>query len=620
MANTPPLSEPLQVRVLVDERPVSEGRLTGPLELGRQQTGEPSPYAWLPAAGATPARLVIAPQDERDNVSRRHALLEPLPSGRVRVSNRSKAPLPFPAGPAGALAAGEAGELTPPFALALAGRTVSVGPIDSAEQLGLHSLDGLTIGPSRAGEFSSALRSLPSLGKQQLNELIDWLQTTMGVLQSVVGAADFLDRAAEAVVRIVGLDVGRVLLLDGDCWVVAASYGAGPEDGPPSPPSRHVLARVRERKKTFWESQGLAGDTEPPSLGPLQIVVASPLLDVDGHVVGALYGERHKAPAPRAHAGGKLEAILVELLACGVAAGLARQAQEKAALEARVCFEQFFGPDLARRLVREPGLLEGREAVVTLLDCGVRGFGSLADKLGAARGLLWMNDVMSALSRPMLDEGGIVVDYVADGFLAMWGAPQDQPDQAARVVRAALAARAVLPALDTRWQGALGTPTEIGIGIYTGPARVGNTGSQFRFKYGPLGRAVAVASQVRKLTRMLKCPLLITRSTRQQLGDEFVARRVVAVRLAGADEPIDLYDVEPAGSQRRGQFIAEAEAALEALEAGEFTRAAHKAGSLLLAHSDDGPLLLTLTRAASALMQDGRGFHPAWEPPGNAPF
>jgi hypothetical protein len=64
-----------------------------------------------------------------------------------------------------------------------------------------------------------------------LDELVGWLPTTISVFQSTVGSADFLERAAEALVQTVGLDSGRVLLLDGDRWEVAASSGAAAEGG-----------------------------------------------------------------------------------------------------------------------------------------------------------------------------------------------------------------------------------------------------------------------------------------------------------------------------------------------------------------------------------------------------
>jgi hypothetical protein len=80
-------------------------------------------------------------------------------------------------------------------------------------------------------------------------------------------------------------------------------------------------------------------------------------------------------------------------------------------------------------------------------------------------------------------------------------------------------------------------------------------------------------------------------------------------------EPEDLYEVEPAGGPREAFFRA-SEAALDALEAREFARAARQAGELLHAHPGDGPLLLVLSRAAAQLMHDGADFDPVWEPPG----
>jgi hypothetical protein len=108
----------------------------------------------------------------------------------------------------------------------------------------------------------------------------------------------------------------------------------------------------------------------------------------------------------------------------------------------------------------------------------------------------------------------------------------------------------------------------------------------------------------------------VTGATREHLGDDFVARRVVTARVVNNAEPVDLYEVEAAGLGRRRRFFAESEAALQALEAGDFALAAHRAGQLLLDHRNDGPLLLVLSRAGAALVQDGRGFDRVWEPPG----
>jgi hypothetical protein len=70
------------------------------------------------------------------------------------------------------------------------------------------------------------------------------------------------------------------------------------------------------------------------------------------------------------------------------------------------------------------------------------------------------------------------------------------------------------------------------------------------------------------------------------------------------------------GSEERRAFLQGSEEALDSLEAGDFAQAARKVAALLADRRGDGPLLLTPSRASTALVQDGQGFNPVWEPPG----
>jgi adenylate cyclase len=227
-----------------------------------------------------------------------------------------------------------------------------------------------------------------------------------------------------------------------------------------------------------------------------------------------------------------------------------------------------------------------------------------------------MNDVMNELSLAARNQAGVLVDYVGDELMAMWGAPEEQPDQEERAVAAGLAMLAALPALNERWQERLGVPIKLGAGINSGQAQVGNTGSTFKFKYGPLGNTVNLASRVQGLTKYLKTPLLVSRATRNGLGPAFIARRVVRTRVVNINEPVDLFEVEKTDSQERASFFRDSEAALDALENGDFADAASRTGVLLPVHRGDGPLQLILSRASQHLMSGGVGFDPIWEPPG----
>jgi adenylate cyclase len=609
------MAEPCKLTLLDQDTTVFEAPLSGPLELGRQRAGEPEPVALLPATDTGPSRLVIAPQQARDNVSRRHLSLLPLPSGAIRVSNHSQAPVARGDGEP-PLAAGAGEDLLPPFTLALPSGSVRVELAATVDEHGVSRHDQHTTGPAAAGELSLDRCSLELLQPAQVRLLLEGTTRVLGVLQNAVGTEAFLARAAQALVRIVGLDTGRVLLRQADGWSVKAGHGAGAE-GPAWRPSRHVLDRLLQPPPALvWQEPRRAQQPSSASLRLLDAVVAAPLLDRDDQVIGALYGERLQA-SPQAGCGdGQVERLLVNLLASGVATGLARLEQEQAVLRANALFEQFFTHDLAQRLATDPGLMEPRQAEVTVLFADVRGFSKHSEKLSPTDTFAWLHEVLNALSHGVSAEGGVLVDYVGDELFALWGAPEPQADQAARAVRAALAMQAALPGLSQKWQALLGEPIHLGVGLNSGRALVGNTGSQYKFKYGPRGHTVNVGSRVQGLTKYLRCGVLATAATRWLLEDGFIARRVVKARVAGIEEAVDVYEVERAGAPQRRAFFADSEAALDALEAGDWTAAARLAGQQLSQHSNDGPLLLILARAAEALVKGGAGFDPVWTPPG----
>jgi adenylate cyclase len=198
----------------------------------------------------------------------------------------------------------------------------------------------------------------------------------------------------------------------------------------------------------------------------------------------------------------------------------------------------------------------------------------------------------------------------------MWGAPRLQPDHAERAVRAALGMLGSLPALNAQWREAIGEPLEFGIGLNTGKAHVGNTGSRHKFKYGPLGSAVNLASRVQGLSKYLNCRLVAAAATRRQLGSAFIARRVCRARVVNINEPVEVHEVEAAGDPARAAFFRDSEAALAALEAADFVQATRLAAALLQTHPNDGPVRLTLARASAALAHTGTAFDPVWVPPG----
>lgn len=602
----------LNLRVYENNALVFATEIVGAVELGRQQTGERGALLKYAPGPTAAARVVIAPIDDV-KVSRRHALLEALDEGRVRVSNVSAAS-PILLQDATALAAGAARELTLPCRLTIGSKQITLEPRESRPQA-IEGLEPLVVRHPLDLDSGTIRRIAISSGKVVDTEaMLRWLQTTVVVLQSAATSKDFLHHVARAVVD-VGLDNGAVLMRADGGWLAKAFYSeSATVEGIRWRPSQQILTAVCEQMRTVWHEPQPPGP-DPSSLLGVESVVVAPIMGGSGEVIGVVYGDRRLGTSRHGPVS-RVKAMLVELLACGVAAGFARLEQERAALAARLRFEQFFTPELSRELEAQPDLLAGKDAEVTLLVVDIRGFSRISERLGPAKTVDWIRDVMIALSDCVLMHQGVLVDYVGDEIMAMWGAPKEQPDHASRACRAGLDMQRELPRLNERWRAQLGEPLEIGIGINSGVARVGNVGSDRKFKYGPLGNSVNVASRVQGATKYLKSRLVITGATQARLGPEFQWRRLCRARAVNIAEPVELYELAAIGQAEFAGVQGFYEKALDEFEHGRFEEAARLLGQVLSQKANDGPSLVLMSRILDCLIEGPSKFDAAWTLPG----
>jgi adenylate cyclase len=564
----------------------------GPLEFGRGPQRE------------SVARCVI--QDDL-YVSKDHLRAEELPGNRVRLTNLSQRN-PVWLGDDTTLAPGTSREMLLPVRLTVGETAVSIEvgqPEDHIESESLATI-ARPIRPSRLSGSKPAL--IPISDSPNLETLTNWFETVITVQRAAAGSPEFYAQTAQALIDLVGMDRSVILIRRGELWEPVARAGkstSGREF------SQNILNRVLAERRTFFQS----GDNMPltTSLAGFEAVVASPIFDGKEQIVGVLYGSRSDLKAPRGISIGPLEAQIVQVLASAVSAGLARLEQEAAAKRRRVQFEQFFSPSLALELQRNPKLLEGQEREVTLLSSDIRGFSRLSERLAPHEICQVVREVMNELTEQVRLCEGVVVDYAGDGMMAMWNAPADQQEHAALACRAALAIAALVPRLSATWSPRIGSKLALGLGINTGPALVGNTGSMHKFKYGPLGMTVNLANRVESATKHLGIPILITGPTQRLLGDRFATRRLTKVRLADSPAAIDLYELHaesatPEWLRARDIY----EAALAQYEAGQWAACGRSLYTLFAEQENnfDIPYLTLAARALECLKSPPKNFEP----------
>jgi len=600
-------------------RPVSD-TFAVPVELGRFDPTRPrADVLFEPVEGDDGVRIAIAEPRESE-VSRRQVRIEPLGGDRVRVTNVSTS-IPVRCFGRADIPPAASVDLPLPTSFQIGRVVVSVedaaavsGAAEAAPAAAaLRTLEQPTafidnVSASGGPGAAAVLSAVAAAGTQ---DVINWWRRVIGVLQSASSSDDFFHKAADAIVELIGLHLGAVFLREDDGWKPAAISS---REESRARPSTSVLARVLAEKRTFWNR--VDGDVDVlSSMAVLDAYVAAPILSPQGEVLGAVYGHRegHAAGSPEIS---QLEALLVETLACGVATGLARLEQQKEALRQKVQFEQFFSPQLSERLEAEPDLLRGRDAEVTVLFCDLREFSAVSERLGPAQTMEWISGVLNPLSDEVVATGGVLVDYVGDELLAMWGAPGAEPDHAKLACRTAQRMVAAGAGIDEQWSKVIGGPTRFGIGINSCTARVGNTGSARKFKYGPLGNGVNLGSRVQGATKYLRVNSIITGATRRLLDDSFRVRKLCTVQVVNIAEPVDLFELDCGTAPERAELFTRFEEALAAFESREFSTAARLLGGILGSFPGDGPTLVLLSRAVTAMVDEPKDFTPVWRLPG----
>jgi len=553
--------------------------------------------------------------DGDPTVSRDQLRIEQVPGGRIRMENLSQRnPIVLPG--RCRISEVDSREVDLPVTAVVGQTTISIRAetiVDPAAATvnNLKTVDSLRPRVASRDQGSPTGGFAERMSEATAAELGEWLHRIIELQQVGAGTAEFYGKSAQALIDLVHMDLGLVLLQRDAAWSIAGS--AVSSDQVSVRYSNTLLNQVVTQKRTFYEDLD-ALRSNASSLADVACAVASPIFGLQEDVIGVLYGVRSQFGLGTGGSIKPLEAQLVQLLAAAVGASLVRLLAQRT----RMQFEQFFSADLVRELERDSKLLEVRTDEVTILVSDLRGFTAFSERLGPHRTCRMLRDMMERLTERITEHGGVIVDYAGDGILAMWNAPVKQADHAARACRAGLAMLDELPELNARWNDDVAGSLALGIGINTGEALVGNTGSQRKFKYGPHGHTVNLASRVQDATKRLGVPLLITASTQASLPSSFLTRRIGRVALPGVRVPVTTYELfgghdSPEWIRLRDTY----EAALTLFEAGQWARACQALMPLLDAGGErpvhDWPTLKLMRRAWECLETHPESFDPIIE-------
>ncbi|MEL7498028.1 MAG: adenylate/guanylate cyclase domain-containing protein [Planctomycetota bacterium] len=367
--------------------------------------------------------------------------------------------------------------------------------------------------------------------------LAAWLETLSDLQRMAAGTQPLFDLATQAVFNPGGLDGCMLLQRVEGQWRIIGSHLPYPDNGIGF--REDLVVAAFESGETLYHDAMVIDKRE--QLDDLHTAVVCPVIDAEDQASAVVYGFRSLHRRNLRKGIRFLEAQFVQVVADSLSAGMIRLNSEAEAARSQVLLQQAFAPKIARQLQYGTEVLQPRTQEVTVLFADLRGFSSIAEQSGVDTTFRLLANVMDQFSNAITDLDGVIIDFYGDGISAFWNAPVIQPEHAVLACQAAIEIIDCIPELNRSWAAAIGRPVQVGVGIHTGSAMVGNSGSRSRLKYGPRGMTVNVASRLESLTKELQVPLLISGTTAERIQGVFETKKLQSVPLKGHESAIDLY-------------------------------------------------------------------------------
>lgn len=187
--------------------------------------------------------------------------------------------------------------------------------------------------------------------------------------------------------------------------------------------------------------------------------------------------------------------------------------------------------------------LGGERREITVLFSDIRNFTSLSEKRDPADVVSDLNEFFNEMTECIFKYDGMVDKFLGDGIMAIFGAPVPIPGHAEKAVMAALEMVERAERLKKKWKTKGKKGFDVGIGIHTGVAVVGNIGSSKRMEYTAIGDTVNLAARLEPLNKEYGTRIIISEATKRQIEDFFVLRDLGSVKVKGKRAEVKIYEV-----------------------------------------------------------------------------
>ena len=219
-------------------------------------------------------------------------------------------------------------------------------------------------------------------------------------------------------------------------------------------------------------------------------------------------------------------------------------------------FEHYLDPRQVKALQKNPDLLKlgGERKDMSYLFMDIIGFTPISEYYknnDDPEGLVVLvNEFLDDMTNIILANGGMVDKFMGDCIMAVFGAPLDMPNHAEMAVKSAIEIEAKTLELKQRYKDRGLPDINVGTGVNTGPAIIGNMGSSTRFDFSVIGDAVNLAARLEATAGRgdyKQYPTIYSSMTLDQLPDNMVtnSKKIGDIKVKGKEDVITIYAALP---------------------------------------------------------------------------
>jgi adenylate cyclase len=175
--------------------------------------------------------------------------------------------------------------------------------------------------------------------------------------------------------------------------------------------------------------------------------------------------------------------------------------------------------------------LSGKRVRVTIFYSDIRGFTAMSENMTPEEIYGRLNEYFEEMCKIVFAYGGYVDKFIGDCVMAVFSAPNPQPQDAYRAVRSAWDQQQRILAMMTEWAAQNRQVFTVGMGLNTGEVVMGNLGSSDRLNYTVIGDSVNTASRLYNVAKGGQ--IIISESTYEEVKDAFIVNELTPVFVKG---------------------------------------------------------------------------------------